>query len=58
MIKHFTYNKTYEMLKEQYETIKVLGITICKSLKQACFLRQQILQKMENHINKLTPRKL
>ena len=46
------------MLKEQYETIKVLGITICKSLKQACFLKQQILQKMENHINKLTPRKL
>ena len=46
------------MLKEQYETIKVLGITICKSLKQVCFLRQQIIQKMENHINKLTPRKL
>ena len=47
------------MLKEQYETIKVLGITFCKSLKEACFLNwQQILQKMENHKNKLTPRKL
>lgn len=47
------------MLKEQYETIRVLSITICKSLKQACFLNwQQILQKMENHINKLTSRKL
>lgn len=46
-------------IKEQYETIEILAITFCEGIKQATYINWQlILQKMENHINKLASRNL
>ena len=46
-------------IKEQYETIKNLGILFCEGLKQATFINWQLtLTKMQNHIHKLSPREL
>ena len=46
-------------LKEQYESTKILDITINEDLKYAKQTNcQNTIEKMENHINKLTPRLL
>ena len=46
-------------IKEQYENIKILGLIFCEDLKEAIRLNWlQTLQKKENHINKLSSRKL
>ena len=46
-------------MKDQYDTIHILGITLCEGMKQTCLLNWQIiLQKMEKHINKLSSRHL
>ena len=43
-------------VKQQHQEIKILGITICESLKEAIQTNwQEIVQKMQNHINKLSP---
>ena len=45
--------------KEQHETIRVLGIMFNEDLKYAKQINwENILQKMENHINKLSPKRL
>ena len=55
MIKQILPNIT---IKEQFETIEILGITFCEGLKEATLINwQQIVQKMENHTNKLSSRK-
>ena len=46
-------------MKDQYDTIHILGITLCEGMKQTCLLNWQIiLQKMEKHVNKLSSRHL
>ena len=46
-------------IKEQYDTINILGITFCEGMKQTSIINwQKILQKMEKHIHKLPPRQL
>ena len=46
-------------MKDQYDTIHILGITFCEGMKQTCLLNWQIiLQKMEKHVNKLSSRHL
>ena len=46
-------------IKEQYEAIKILGILFCQGLKQAAFINwQSTPTKLQNHINKLSPREL
>ena len=46
-------------MKDQYDTIHILGIIFCEGMKQTCLLNWQIiLQKMEKHVNKLSSRHL
>lgn len=46
-------------IKEQHETIDILGITFCEGLKQTKILSWQIiLIKMQKHIKKLSTREL
>ena len=46
-------------IKDQYDTINILGMTFCEGIKQTCLLNWQIiLQKMEKHISKLSSRHL
>ena len=46
-------------IKGQYDTINILRITFCESMKQTSLLNWQIiLQKMEKHIRKLSSRHL
>ena len=46
-------------IKEQYEAIKILGISFCQGLKQAAFINWQLTPtKLQNHINKLSSREL
>ena len=49
----------YISVKEQHQETKILGITICQSLKDAILTNwHEIIQKMQNHINKLSLRQL
>ena len=46
-------------MKQQHQEIKILGTTICESLKEAILNNwHEIVQKMQNHINKLSLRQL
>ena len=46
-------------VKQQHQEIKILGITICESLKEAILTNwHEIVQKMQNHIKKLSLRQL
>ena len=46
-------------VKEQHQEIKILGITICESVKEAILTNwHEIVQKMQNHVNKLSLRQL
>ena len=46
-------------IKQQYQTIEVLGIIFCEGLKRTTETNwQKILGKMENHIKKLASRQL
>ena len=45
--------------KEQHQETKIFEITICESLKEAILRKwHEIVQKMQNHINKLSLRQL
>lgn len=42
-------------IKQQYDTLNILGIIFCEGIKQTGQINwQKTLQKMENHINKLS----
>ena len=56
---HIKNNAPKITVKEQYETIKILGHTFNENLKYAYETDlEDVLEKMENHINKLSPRAL